>query len=1852
MKNCISRKRLKIYILLVFIGITLLPSFLNPCTAQNKTTGDTYKVIIQQADQALSDKDYAAALFLYEKASQAKPDYNYAAEKIEEINKLLSAIPDSKAQLFENTILKAESYYGQKNYPQAKTEYQKALLLDPSAQFPKDRLGQIADVYNDPDDMANFNAAIANGDKALAAAEFEKAITFYDAALAVHPNAKHVKDKITAAKKQQADYNVKVEQSAKSIASADKLLQAEKRTEARVEYQKALDLTPDNQYAKQKILEIDTFLSDVKSAQDNYDKSIEQADQFYINRDFANARVKYQEALNAKPGARYPKEMLEKTKTGESQLQSDQEKYDAALAGAENFLKTLDYEAALIGFKSSLVIKPSENYPKTRITEIEKLLTENNSRKEAFDIAIKNGDQAFNEKKYDVALSHYRNSLSLLPGEKYPAQKVEEINTITGNQKETDENYKKSIAEADKKFNQDKFEDAIVAYTKALEIKPAESYPQQKITEAQGKLAASTSKKESYATAIANGDRLFSEYKYNEALEAYELARSINSFSEYPIGKISEINFLYTKYSKAIEKGNKALSSGNPDLAIKSFQDALVIKPTDQATLDKIAEIKASIETQQKTDEKYATALKTGDQLFATKEYTGAITAYSEAAELKKNEKYPQDQIAKINKIVGDLRSADENYSQAITEADNNFNSQKLTEAVASYKRASTIKPEETYPKTQIDKINGLIASQTKLDAEYASATTSADKLFAAKKYEDAITDYRKALTLKPSEKYPSDQIAEAEKLISDIKSQGESYEKAIADGDKLLLDKDYVNALASYKNATRVKPNEAYPNQKIAEIQTIIDKDKAEGQHYQDAIAQADKLFAEKKLSEALESYQRASKIKPAEKYPQDLVAKITQDLADQKKLEADYQKSITEADIQLKAGKYDDARASYSGAIALKPQEKHPKDKIAEIDGIVAAMQEKGQNYAKAIRDGDESFTNNNYPEAITFYNTASAIKPTETYPKTQVDKINGLLAAQTKLDGDYSSIISSADKLFATKKYEAALADYQKAQTLKPSEKYPSDKIAETEKLISDIKLMQESYEKAIAEGDKLLSDKNYVNALASFKSADLVKPGEAYPNQKITEIQTIIDKDKAEGQRYQEAIAQADKLFADQKYTEALEPYQRAAFIKPSEKYPKEQLTEINKQIAEQKKLEEDYQKTITDANALLKSGKYGEARNLYISAGTLKPLEKLPKDKISEIDVLLADIQKNEQNYAKAISDGDAAFADKKYMEAMAFYNSASVLKPAETYPKAQVGKINTLVADQQKLDGNYLTVVTAADKLFDSKKYSEAIIDYRKALALKPSEKYPAEKITEAENQIAAIKILKETYNKAIADGNKNLAAQEYDIALASFKTANAALPAETYPLQKIAEIQTIIDNQKAETARYQEALALADKFFAAQKYREALEPYQRASTIKAGEKYPKDQIALINTILAGQKKQDEDYQKLITDADVQLKAGKYDAARGLYSNAATMKPLEQLPKEKIIEIDGIQAGIKLKEENYTKAIDAAAEFYTVGNVADALRLYEEALTIKPAEKHPQDRISAIKAQMKATDENYSKAITLGDSKLASKDLMEAMNAYQNALEIKPGEEYPKMKIAGINSSLEAQKEEQQKMYSTYIAEGDRLLVTKDYSGAKSAFAKAAGVRPDETYPKQRINEITKIVEELELARRAEYNKALGEADKLYNTKVFDQAIDAYEAAAIINPGDSYPAQQIGKIRKYMSEHAIQDLFSQTLIISEGNEKKFTFSAIEPRLRKNNYILLKARSTGKSAPKVYLNYGKDNTKNGGIVLRSLDKTTISDYLIRISVQDKWYREDNNWISLSVETGDIEITKVQIAAGDE
>jgi tetratricopeptide (TPR) repeat protein len=603
---------------LQFLLFIILISFVSKAWSQSKPTAE-YNSLIQQADNALSARDYPTSLMLYEKAGRVNPEQKYTSSKINGIRTLLDSSDNLRSTLFENLIVSAETYFKAKDYAKAKTEYQKALSIDPSSQFPKDRLSQISALYADPSDQAYYADAIASGDKALAAGEFDKAVQSYQTALAVKPGDKTCRDKIQTAQKLKTESAARKAEADKLISGADKLLQAGKRAEAKTEYQKVLALIPGQAYAAQKISEIDAFDSQRQSVQAAYDKAIEQADQFYISRDFANARIRYEEALKVKPEARYPKEMLEKTKSGANVLQSEQEKYDGILAGADAFFKSGDYESALLGYRSALALRPSETYPATKVTDIEKIIGERTSREEAFVTAIKNGDQSFGEKKYDLALAQYRNALSLKPTEAYPDQKIKEINALLGEQKASQEAYNKVISDGDLAFKARKFDEAIAAYSRSLDLRPGEEYPTRKIAEARAQIGAAQEKEASYASSVKEGDSLMALQSYNAALAAFGKALEIKPSEKYPKQKTDEINTILSKlksdsdkYQMAVSAGDRAFAAGNLTQAAASFTEALKYRPEEQYPKTKLDEIAAATAARKKTDEDYQASLLTG----------------------------------------------------------------------------------------------------------------------------------------------------------------------------------------------------------------------------------------------------------------------------------------------------------------------------------------------------------------------------------------------------------------------------------------------------------------------------------------------------------------------------------------------------------------------------------------------------------------------------------------------------------------------------------------------------------------------------------------------------------------------------------------------------------------------------------------------------------------------------------------------------------------------------------------------------------------------------------------------------------------------------------------------------------------------------------------------------------------------------------------------------------------------------------------------------------------------------------------------------------------------------------------
>jgi hypothetical protein len=115
-----------------------------------------------------------------------------------------------------------------------------------------------------------------------------------------------------------------------------------------------------------------------------------------------------------------------------------------------------------------------------------------------------------------------------------------------------------------------------------------------------------------------------------------------------------------------------------------------------------------------------------------------------------------------------------------------------------------------------------------------------------------------------------------------------------------------------------------------------------------------------------------------------------------------------IAEADGAFKGEQIRSApKAKYSEALALKPQEKYPKDQLAAIDKKLAELAKKAEEDAKqkainekyqaAIAVADAAFNAKTWDEAKAKYNDALDIKPAEKYPKDQLAAIDLAIAGR---------------------------------------------------------------------------------------------------------------------------------------------------------------------------------------------------------------------------------------------------------------------------------------------------------------------------------------------------------------------------------------------------------------------------------------------------------------------------------------------------------------------------------------------------------------------------------------------------------------------------------------------------------------------------------------------------------------------------------------------------------------------------------------------------------------------------------------------------------------------------------------
>ncbi len=741
----------------------------------------------------------------------------------------------------------------------------------------------------------------------------------------------------------------------------------------------------------------------------------------------------------------------------------------------------------------------------------------------------------------------------------------------------------------------------------------------------------------------------------------------------------------------------------------------------------------------------------------------------------------------------------------------------------------------------------------------------------------------------------------------------------------------------------------------------------------------------------------------------------------------------------------------------------------------------------------------------------------------------------------------------------------------------------------------------HQKIISIADSIFDIGDYINAKAYYQYILRLYPENQSAKTRLDESINFIKAEREQRIIYSDFIIAADESYKDKMLDEAIEAYQKAIDLFSFEIYPNSQIKKIENEIEQHKIIRAEYESVIKIADAYFTETAYKNAKIEYQFAISLLPDKSYPKNKLVELNQLIADEAFMLDIYAKTILKADSLFSQQNYKLASESYKRAGNLQPKEEYPQSQISKINLLLNPLEA----YNNLLERADNYYLVKDFSNAKILYNSAMQTKPTDTYPAEMLAKVEQAIANKATSdEEDYQNAISQGDLYFSKGEFMEAQHQYEFASRIKPVEDYSSQKLNELTGILDSiKKSEllNEQYTELINKADILFSANEYKKAETIYQQAIDIKSGDSYPLEKLREIkNTLKAldDQKNLEANYSKSITKAEDFLIKENYNSAKSEFEYALRLKNEEPYPKSKIIEIDSMLVQIETlrsAEENYTNTIQQADKLFQQQKYGNAQLAYKKALNYKPDAAYPNTRLSEITnifaEQQAELDRAYELAISNAKNEIAKNQLQLAKIFLNEALSLKPEESYPAITILQIDTQIAESKARALLQYEPLLKEADEYFKQKAYDRSLSFYYQASALLPNEIYPVTRIKEIIQIVNDA-------------------NTEI------------ILN----------------------------TSVQLENNElKQYDFEPIPIADRRSNYFLLSLKNIDDARNfKIIFNYGNGQQKNGGLIIR-LNKTSDSNYyLIRIGSLYKWFGEDNNWISIQPEGGRLEISEISIS----
>lgn len=292
--------------------------------------------------------------------------------------------------------------------------------------------------------------------------------------------------------------------------------------------------------------------------------------------------------------------------------------------------------------------------------------------------------------------------------------------------------------------------------------------------------------------------------------------------------------------------------------------------------------------------------------------------------------------------------------------------------------------------------------------------------------------------------------------------------------------------------------------------------------------------------------------------------------------------------------------------------------------------------------------------------------------------------------------------------------------------------------------------------------------------------------------------------------------------------------------------------------------------------------------------------------------------------------------------------------------------------------------------------YTQAALEFQKAVTCNISSEIAKIELNNTQTKITAIQQKQSKYNQLIADADAKMLVAKYDDASLYYNQAVALYPKAEYPKSKIKEINDI-KNQQLIQQNYNTMITDADIFFKQKNYESAKEYYIEASRLKPFEIYPKNQVSKIDKIF-----QQQESSLYIQQASIAFNNKKFEDAISLYQQANDLIfSIDNISKIKLCQ-DKIK---DIERQRIRKQCDS---FIQKGNYHfdkkqynDAIAYYINANSIIYSD--------AIKSkidlcQERLDDIEYNRLVKQANIAYANNNYETALSLYQEANDLKPNQ--------------------------------------------------------------------------------------------------------------------------------------------------------------------------------------------------------------------------------------------------------